>query len=330
MFRATKNTKKGPSAKAETILVTGAAGFIGSHVTQALLKEGHHIVAVDNMNEYYDPKLKYRRLALFKKDITFYKLNIADRAALEKVFKKHKIDKICHLAAQAGVRYSIENPFVYGQSNIIGTMNVFEMAKQYRVPHIVFGSSSSVYGLAKTPFREDADVGMPISIYAATKRAGELIAHNYCHLFGLSISCLRFFTVYGPWGRPDMSPHIFTLAILKGEPLTLYNNGNMKRDFTYVTDVVSGILAALKKPLGFIIFNIGNDAPVKLVDYIHTIERASGKKANINFKPLQPGDVVDTHADIRKARKLIGYNPKTGIEAGIKHFVEWYRGYYKI
>lgn len=316
--------------KKETILVTGAAGFIGSHVTQALLKEGYHIVAVDNMNEYYDPKLKRARLALFKKGTAFYKLNIADRGALEKVFKKNKIDKICHLAAQGGVRYSIENPFVYGESNIVGTINIFELAKRYGIPHIVFASSSSIYGLNKIPFRESDDAQTPISIYAATKRAGELIAHNYCHLFGLNITCLRFFTVYGPWGRPDMSPHTFTSAILSGKPITLYNNGRMKRDFTYITDVVSGILAALKKPLGFAIFNIGNDAPVKLIDYIRAIESASGKKAIINFKPLQPGDVVDTHADIRKARKLLGYRPKTRIEQGMKEFVRWYKEYYKI
>ncbi|MBI3020336.1 MAG: SDR family NAD(P)-dependent oxidoreductase [Parcubacteria group bacterium] len=314
----------------ETILVTGAAGFIGSHVTRALLLQGYKVVAVDNMNEYYDPRLKRARLALFKKDIAFYKLNIADRVALEKVFKKHKIDKICHLAAQGGVRYSIENPFVYGESNVVGTINIFELAKRNGITHVVFASSSSIYGLNTIPFRESDDAQTPISIYAATKRAGELIAHNYCHLFGLNITCLRFFTVYGPWGRPDMSPHTFTSAILQERPITLYNNGNMKRDFTYITDVVSGIVAALKKPLGFTIFNIGNDTPVKLIDYIRAIESASGKKAIISFKPLQAGDVVDTHADIRKARKLLGYNPKTGIKEGMKNFMEWYRKYYKI
>src|SRR3989344_3004200 len=215
-----KKTKK------ETILVTGAAGFIGSHVTRALLAEGHKVIAVDNMNQYYDPRLKRARLALFKKDIVFYKLNIADCAALEKVFKKHKINKICHLAAQGGVRYSIENPFVYGESNVVGTINIFELAKRNGITHIVFASSSSIYGLNKIPFRESDDAQTPISIYAATKRAGELIAHNYCHLFGLNITCLRFFTVYGPWGRPDMLPHTFTGASLVGNPITIYNNAN--------------------------------------------------------------------------------------------------------
>ncbi|MBI1998933.1 MAG: SDR family NAD(P)-dependent oxidoreductase [Parcubacteria group bacterium] len=316
--------------KKETILVTGSAGFIGSHVTRELLGHGYKVVAVDSMNHYYDPLLKRARLAQFKNKVKFYRADISHRAALEKVFKENKIDKICHLAAQAGVRYSIEHPLVYGQANIIGSMNVFELAKQYGVPHIVFGSSSSVYGLNKTPFREDDEVGTPISTYAATKRAGELIAHNYCHLFGLNITCLRFFTVYGPWGRPDMSPHTFTGAILAGTPITLYNNGNMKRDFTYIADVVSGIVAALKKPLGFTILNIGNDTPIKLIDYIRAIENASGKKAIINFKPLQAGDVVNTHADIHRARKLLGYNPKIGIKEGMKNFVEWYRGYYGI
>src|SRR3989344_2687240 len=242
--------------KKETILVTGAAGFIGSHVTRALLERGYSIVAVDNLNDYYDLKLKNDRLAEFKKEVKFCKIDISKRPALERVFKENRIDKICHLAAQAGVRYSLEHPLVYGKSNVIGTMNVFELAKKYGVPDIVFGSSSSVYGLNKTPFREEADAQTPISVYAASKRAGELFAHSYGYIFGLNITCLPFFTVYGPYGRPDMAPHLFTSAILKGKPITVYNNGNMKRDFTYISDIVDGVIAALEKPLGFSVINI--------------------------------------------------------------------------
>ena len=321
MPRITKKSKK-------TVLVTGAAGFIGSHVVHALLARGYSVVCVDNLNEYYDLKLKKDRLAQFKKDVTFYRADIAKRAALEKVFKEHRIDAICHLAAQAGVRYSIEHPAVYGETNIIGTMNVFELAKKYHVPHVVFGSSSSVYGLDKIPFREDAHADTPISTYAASKRSGELIAHVYNHLFGITVSCLRFFTVYGPYGRPDMAPHTFVSAVLKGEPLTVYNNGTMKRDFTYVADVVSGIILALEKPLGFQILNIGNGTPVTLMRFIRAIERAVGKRATLKFLPLQAGDVVDTHADIGRARKLLGYRSTTDIEEGMAQFVKWYKDYY--
>src|SRR3989344_5869210 len=324
----TQRKKKNSSGGAKTFLVPGAAGFIGSLVVRALLARGDAVVAVDNLNDYYDPKLKRARLAPLKKQIVFYKIDIADRAALEKVFKKHPISKVCHLGAQGGVRYSIENPFVYGESNIVGTLNIFEFAKRYGVPHIVFASSSSVYGLDATPFREDARADTPISVYAASKRAGELLAHSYHHLFGLTTTCLRFFTVYGPWGRPDMAPFKFTEAILSGEPIAVYNNGEMKRDFTYIGDIVSGVIAALKKPLGFSVINLGNGKPVALMRFIRAIERAAGKKARINFLPLQAGDVEATHADIRKAKKLLGYNPKVEIDEGTREFVRWYKDYY--
>jgi len=311
--------------KKQTILVTGGAGFIGGHVSRELLELGYKVVCIDNLNSYYNPKQKKDHLALFKSRIKFYKIDIAKRAALERVFKENKINKICHLAAQGGVRYSIENPFVYADSNMVGTVNIFELAKRRGIGHIVFASSSSVYGLNKTPFRESDSIDTPISTYAASKRAGELLAHSYYHLFGLNITCLRFFTVYGPYGRPDMAPFKFTSAIIRGEPIIVYNNGNMKRDFTYISDIVSGIVAALEKPLGFSIINLGNGKTVKLIEFIRAIEDVVEKKARINFESIQAGDVKDTHADIGKARKLLGYNPKVSIREGMKNFVEWYK-----
>ncbi|MCK4589121.1 MAG: GDP-mannose 4,6-dehydratase [Nanoarchaeota archaeon] len=307
------------------ILVTGGAGFIGSHLILRLLDKGHDIICVDNMNPYYDPKLKETRLRLFNNKVKFYQVNIANKEELEKIFQENKIDKICHLAAQAGVRYSLENPFVYGESNLVGIINLLEFARQYRIKHIVLASSSSVYGLnKKIPFNEDHRVDTPISIYSASKRAGELLAHAYSHLFNIDITCLRPFTVYGPYGRPDMALFKFTKNILEGKPIDVYNNGDMERDFTYVTDIVDGFVRALNKPMGFAIFNLGAGNPVKLMDFIRTIEEYLGKKAIINFMPMQPGDVKTTFADISKAQELLGYQPKVNVKEGVKNFVDWY------
>lgn len=311
-------------------LVTGGAGFIGNHLMQRLLAEGHEVVCVDNLNDYYDPALKKARLELLKDKIRFYPFDIADKDQLEKVFKENKIDKICHLAAQAGVRYSLENPFVYADSNYIGTLNVLELAKRHDVKDIVFASTSSVYGLnEKMPFSEDDRVDTPISIYSASKRACELLAFSYHHLFKLNVTCLRFFTVYGPYNRPDLALFLFTKAILENKPIDVFNNGNMKRDFTYVTDIVDGFYRATQRPLGYQIINLGCGKPVQLMDFIHTLEEELGKKATIHYLPMQPGDVAATAADITKARKLLGWEPKVNVREGVKKFVEWYKEYYK-
>ncbi len=315
----------------KTILVTGGAGFIGSHLIIRLLELGHEVVCIDNLNEYYDPGLKNARLAQFEGRIKFYKADIADKEALEKIFAENRIDRICHFAAQAGVRYSLENPFVYAESNYVGTLNLFELAKRNKISHIVFASTSSVYGLNEDmPFKEDQRVDTPVSIYSASKRGCELLAHVYHHLFGMDITCLRFFTVYGPFGRPDMALFRFTKNILEGKPIDVYNHGDMMRDFTYVGDIVEGFVLALDKPMGFEIINLGNGSPVKLMDYISTIEKELGKKAVINFMDMQPGDVKETSADISKARKLLGFNPKVDVQEGVKRFVAWYRDYFGV
>jgi len=256
---------------------------------------------------------------------------VADKDELEKIFSENKIDKICHFAAQAGVRYSIENPFVYADSNYVGTLNLFEFAKRYDVKHIVHASTSSIYGLnEKMPFTEDQRVDTPISIYSASKRGCELLAHAYNHLFGLNITCLRFFTVYGPFGRPDMALFKFTKKILDDKPIDVYNHGDMMRDFTYVGDIVEGFFLALEKPLGYEILNLGCGNPVKLMDYIRILEENLGKKAEINFMDMQPGDVKATSADISKAKEMLGFNPKVNVEEGVKRFVEWYKEYYNV
>ena len=307
------------------ILVTGGAGFIGSHLILELIKSGHEIICVDNMNDYYDPKFKEMRLNLFKDKIKFYKINIVDKEELEKVFQENRIDKICHLAAQAGVRYSLENPSAYVQSNYVGTANLLEFAKKYQINHIVFASTSSIYGLNKDmPFTENQDVSTPITIYSASKRGCELLGHVYYNLFGINFTALRFFTVYGPYGRPDMALFKFTEAILKDEPIEVYNHGDMERDFTYVTDLVQGFVKALEKPMGFQIINLGGGNPVKLMDFINIIEENLGKKAGINFLPMQPGDVEKTYANISKAKELLGYEPKVAIKEGVKNFLDWY------
>lgn len=311
------------------VLVTGGAGFIGSHLILRLLDEGHDVICMDNMNDYYDPNLKKARLNLFQDKIKFYKVDIANKEEIEKIFKENKIDKICHLAAQAGVRYSLENPFIYADSNYVGTLNILEFAKRYGVNHIVFASTSSIYGLnEKMPFNEGDRVDTPISIYSASKRACELLAFSYCHLFKLNVTCLRFFTVYGPFGRPDMALFKFTKNILEDKSIEVYNNGDMKRDFTYVGDIVEGFVRALGKPLGFEVINLGCGDPVRLIDFIKIIEKILGKEAKKNFMPIQPGDVKETYADISKAKELLCYEPKVKVEEGVSLFIEWFKKYY--
>ena len=312
------------------ILVTGGCGFIGSHLVKRLLKEGNNVIIVDNLNDYYDVNLKKNRLNLFKDKVKFYEIDIASKEDLERVFQENNIDKICHLAAQAGVRYSLENPFVYGDSNYIGTLNILEFAKRYKVNHIIFASTSSIYGKnTNMPFKEEDRVDGPLSIYSASKRACELLAQVYYDLFGVNTTCLRFFTVYGPWGRPDMALFKFTKNILEDKPIDVYNNGDMKRDFTYVGDIVEYFARAIDKPLGFSIINLGRGSPVHLMDFIGVIEKQLDKKAKINFMPMQPGDVKETYADTTKAKEILGFEAHTPIEEGIKNFLDWYEYYYK-
>ncbi len=315
-------------------LVTGSAGFIGFHLSQKLLQENHQVIGVDNLNDYYDPKLKEVRLEILKKfpRFSFYRLDIADSAKLNQVFAENKIDKVCHLAAQAGVRYSLENPHLYEQSNMVGFLNLLELMRKHKVKDLVYASSSSVYGgIEETPFKEEMKIDKPISLYAATKAANELYAYVYHHLYGLNAVGLRFFTVYGPWGRPDMALFLFTKAILKNQPIKVFNNGRMKRDFTYIDDIINGIMAALDKTatLGYEIFNLGCANPVNLLDFINTIEEKLGQEAKKEFLPLQPGDVVNTYADVSKAKKLLDYQPQTKIKDGVGRFIDWYREYYQ-
>jgi UDP-glucuronate 4-epimerase len=312
------------------ILVTGAAGFIGFHVTQALLSRNEDVVAIDNVCDYYDPSLKRARLAqlIANPSFTFYEGDICDYPLMQTIFDKHKPSKICHLAAQAGVRYSLTNPFAYEKANGEGFLSVIECARHAKVENFVFASSSSVYGAnTKLPFSETDPVESPVSLYAATKRSNELTAHCYHHLFGLPCSALRFFTVYGPWGRPDMALFLFTKAILAGTPIDVFNNGNMRRNFTYIDDIVKGVLLTIDNPVPYEIYNIGNNRAEMLLDFIHEIEANCNKKAVIHYLPMQPGDVPVTVADITKLGKL-GYAPSTNIDAGIKNFVAWYKGYY--
>jgi len=312
-------------------LVTGAAGFIGFHVARTLLESGHEVVGIDNLNPYYDVSLKRGRLELITSNplFTFYHADINDLAALETIFSDHAIDRICNLAAQAGVRYSLQNPFAYEESNLKGFLNLLELARRYPVRNFVFASSSSVYGNnRKLPFSIEDTVDTPISLYAATKKANELMAHAYSHLFDIPLTGLRYFTVYGPWGRPDMALFLFTEAILNGTPIEIYNFGRMKRDFTYIDDIVDGTIAALNTPFKYEIFNLGNSETVELMQLIETIEEELGITAAKNFMPLQPGDVPETYADIEKTQRLLGFSPKTSIRSGIRKFLSWYRSYY--
>jgi len=310
------------------ILVTGCAGFIGSHVAEALLKRGDYVVGVDNLNDYYGVRIKKKNLRLLKNysEFKFYKEDIRNYDKLKKIFKKEKPEKIVHLAARAGVRASIQNPLLYQDVNIRGTLNLLDLAKDYKARSFVFASSSSVYGnQKKVPFSETDKVDNPISPYAATKRAAELLCYTYHHLYNMRITCLRFFTVYGPRGRPDMAPYKFTKLIIQGEPIPKYGDGTTKRDYTYIADIVKGVISAVDKELGFEIINLGNNKPVELNEFIRIIERVTSKKAVIKQLPMQPGDVSITYADISKAQRLLGYKPDTSIEEGMKKFVEWYK-----
>ena len=333
------------------ILVTGAAGFIGFHLCIALLKKGNKVVGLDNINNYYDTKLKQDRLAILQKDknFSFIKADLADKEAVNKAFDQINFDRVINLGAQAGVRYSLQNPDTYINSNIVGFLNILEACRHHKTAHLVYASSSSVYGMnTSMPFSVHDNVDHPVSLYAATKKSNELMAHTYSHLFGLPTTGLRFFTVYGPWGRPDMAPFLFTSAILEGRPIKVFNNGHMKRDFTFVDDIVEGVVrvadlipqansefntsnpdpSTSKAP--YKIYNIGNNQPVELLKFIETIEEKCGKKAEKIFMPMQAGDVVATYADVSDLMKDTGFSPATPLEVGIGKFVDWYRDYYKI
>lgn len=315
-----------------SILVTGAAGFIGFHLCCKLLEKGERVVGIDNLNSYYDVSLKEARLDLLKpyKKFKFYKQDIQNFPGLKEIFQDQGIDRVCNLAAQAGVRHSLKDPFSYQKSNLEGFLNILEMAREYRFSNFVFASSSSVYGgNKKIPFSEDDRVDTPISLYGATKKANELMAYAYSHMSHIPCTGLRYFTVYGPWGRPDMALFLFTKAILNKEPINVYNYGRMKRDFTYIDDVVEGTIAALERPSPYEIFNLGNSNAIELLDFIAIIEEELGQEAEKNMMPLQPGDVPETSADIQKSKKMLGYSPKTSIREGIRKFLSWYRDYYK-
>lgn len=333
------------------VLVTGAAGFIGYHLAERLLREGRTVVGLDNMSAYYDVALKQSRLRELSErpGFTFVQADLADEAALKAAFDAHKFELVFNLAAQAGVRYSLKNPQAYVRSNLDGFVNVLECCRHGGVKHLVFASSSSVYGaVTKMPFSVHQNVDHPLSLYAATKKSNELLAHSYAHLYRLPATGLRFFTVYGPWGRPDMALYLFTKAILAGEPIDVFNNGEMERDFTYVDDIVESLVRVGDKPAAasaswngdapdpatsnapYRIYNIGNNAPVKLMRLIEVIEEATGKTAIKNLMPMQPGDVPATFADIEDLTRDVGFAPRTPIEAGVKRFVDWYRGYYGV
>jgi UDP-glucuronate 4-epimerase len=313
------------------ILVTGAAGFIGFHVANALLDRGDAVVGVDNLNAYYDVALKEARLARLtgRPGFSFHWADIADGDALGRAFDDGPFDVVCHLAAQAGVRYSLENPMAYAHSNLTGFLRVLELCRHRGTGNLVYASSSSVYGAnEKVPFSESDRVDRPVSLYAATKVANELMAHTYRHLYGLPVTGLRFFTVYGPWGRPDMALYSFTQRILAGKPIDVYNHGRMERDFTYVDDIVAGVVAAIDQPLGDEVLNLGNSHTVTLESFISVLEGALGVAAQRNYLPMQPGDVPRTFADVSKTQSLLGWKPTTPIEIGIPRFVAWYREYH--
>lgn len=333
------------------ILVTGAAGFIGFHVSRYLLERGDEVVGIDNLNDYYDVSLKEARLAQLNglSQFKFIRMDISNREDVADLFSGEKFDRVGHLAAQAGVRYSLENPHAYADSNLVGFLNILEGCRQAQVEHLVFASSSSVYGANETmPFSVHDNVDHPVSLYAATKKCNELMAHSYSHLYGLPVTGLRFFTVYGPWGRPDMSPFLFARAIFEGTPLKVFNYGLHRRDFTYIDDIVEGVVRTLDNTAcpdsgwsgvepdsatsraPYRIYNIGNSEPVELLRYIEIFEDVIGKKANKEMLPLQPGDVEHTYADVLDLVRDVGYQPKTSVETGVAKFVEWYRKYYAI
>lgn len=309
------------------VLVTGAAGFIGFHLVQRLLGRGDEVVGLDNLNAYYPVVLKEARLAQIDSErFRFVRMDLADREALPALFAAERFDAVVNLAAQAGVRYSVENPWAYVDSNVVGFLNILECCRHYPVRHLVYASSSSVYGgNEKTPFSEEDRVDNPVSLYAATKKADELMAGCYCNLYGLKATGLRFFTVYGPWGRPDMSPMLFASAILAGKPIKVFNHGDMLRDFTYIDDIVEGVVRVLDRvPDRHEIFNIGCSSPVKLMDFISEMERALGREADKVMLPMQPGDVYQTYADTGKLERELGYKPNVKLREGIGRFVDWY------
>ena len=347
------------------ILVTGTAGFIGFHLANRLLARGDEVVGLDNINDYYDIRVKYGRLKEAGIDekieynklidsnkypnYKFIKLNLEDKANLDKLFENEKFDAVCNLAAQAGVRYSLTNPMAYMDSNIIGFMNILEACRNYEVKNLSYASSSSVYGLnEKQPFSTHDSVNHPISLYAASKKSNELMAHTYSHLFGIQTTGLRFFTVYGPWGRPDMALFLFTKAIFEDKPIDVFNYGNMQRDFTYIDDIVEGIVRVIdnpakpnsafdsqnpdpsSSPAPYKVYNIGNNAPVKLMDFIEALEEKIGKKAKKNMLPIQAGDVPSTYADVTDLIEDLGYKPQTSIKEGISNFVDWYREFFMV
>lgn len=333
------------------ILITGVAGFIGSTLAKRLLERGDKVVGIDNLNSYYDVSLKKARIApiLNNPDFTFIELDVSDRAGMSELFKKYNFDAVKHLAAQAGVRYSIENPYAYIDSNLVGFGNILEGCRQSNVGHLIFASSSSVYGAnTKLPFSEHDNVDHPVSLYAATKKSNELMAHSYAHLYNLPVTGLRFFTVYGPWGRPDMALFKFTKGIIEGTPIPVFNKGKMIRDFTYIDDIVEGIIRVIDQPAKpnlnwsgdtpdssssyapYKVYNIGNSQPVELMRYIEVLEDCLGQKATLDLLPMQDGDVPSTQADTLELKTAIDYAPSTKIETGIKNFVQWYKSYYKI
>ena len=348
------------------ILVTGTAGFIGYHLARKLLDRGDEVVGLDNINDYYDVNLKYARLkelGIEKEDIedrqkcvskkydrhSFYKIDLADKEAMNKLFETEEFDAVMHLAAQAGVRYSIENPHAYVQSNIMGFLNILEGCRRMGVKNLAYASSSSVYGLNQSqPFKTTDKTEHPVSLYAATKKSNEMMAHTYAHLYGIRTTGLRFFTVYGPWGRPDMAPMLFTEAILNDKPVNVFNNGRMSRDFTYIDDIVDGLIKVINKPAKpnekwnpddpdissssapYKLYNIGNNAPVLLMEFIQILEEALGKKAEKNFMPMQDGDVVSTYADVTGLMEEFEYKPDTNLKDGISKFVKWYKDFYGV
>jgi UDP-glucuronate 4-epimerase len=330
------------------ILVTGAAGFIGFHLTRRLLAEGFHVIGIDNMNDYYDVQLKKDRLKLLEgnADFEFFQLDLSDRDRLYQLFEDKSIPIVINLAAQAGVRYSLSNPHSYVTSNLVGFVNILEVCRHYSVGHLIYASSSSVYGAnILIPFSTKHSVDHPVSLYAASKKANELMAHTYSHLFQIPTTGLRFFTVYGPWGRPDMAYYSFTKDIIEENTIKVFNNGDMRRDFTYIDDIVEGIVRLLDKPpkcnsqwdrgnpdpsssyAPYKVYNIGNNNPVRLMDFINVLEKLIGKKAKMEFLPMQPGDVKETYADISDLNKDVGFYPTTSIEEGLAHFVKWYKLY---
>ncbi len=335
----------------KVVLVTGAAGFIGFHLSQKLLATGHKVVGIDNLNDYYDVQLKKDRLSQLEslEGFKFFQIDIADNAGIAKVFQNDRIDYVVNLAAQAGVRYSLENPHAYISANLVGFTNILEQCRHHKIEHLVFASSSSVYGAnTQQPFSVKHNVDHPISLYAATKKANELLAHSYASNFSLPVTGLRFFTVYGPWGRPDMALFLFTKAILNDQPIDVFNNGEMSRDFTYIDDIVEGIFRVLKIPAKpnvswnsddpdpsssfapFRICNIGSNSPSSLLRFIELIEEATGKVAQKNFLPMQMGDVPSTYADVSNLTEITGYSPGTSLQTGIENFVKWYRDYFKL